>query len=146
MGIKSCAIADLDFAFTQARKGDCLLPEKCEEMKIILSSLKEIHKFHLDENGIPKNQKDSEWSAADAWALAGKDSKGKDIINSVHSQLKQKGVWIWPVGCIEQITKHQKKGEKAIINQEELLRNMDKIQFENDMPLFKECFDWIKNF
>ncbi len=150
MGIKSCAVADLDFAFTHARRGGekSLLPpedDELKEIKALFSSLKEEHQIPLAGNGLPGDTKNSGWIASDVWALAAKNSKGRNIANSVHSQLKQKCVWIWPVGCIEQITNHQEKGEEAIINQEVLLRNMDKIQIENDMPLFKECFDWIKS-
>jgi predicted ATP-dependent endonuclease of OLD family len=150
MGIRSCAVADLDFAFTHARRGgeDSLLPtedDETKEIRALFSSLKDAHKIPLADNGLPGNSKNSGWTVSDVWALAVEDSKGKGIANSVHSQLKQKCIWIWPVGCIEHVTEHREKGEEAIDKQEKLIRDMDKIQFESRMPLFKECFDWIKS-
>ncbi|WP_420208002.1 ATP-dependent nuclease [Candidatus Electronema sp. JC] len=150
MGIKSCAVADLDFAFTHARRcgKDSLLPtedNETKEIRALFSSLKHEHEIPLADNGLPGNSQGLQWTVSDVWALAAKDSKGKHIATSVHDELKKKGVWIWPVGCIEHVTEHEKKGESAIIQQEEEIKKMDTSQLETTMPLFKECFDWIKS-
>jgi putative ATP-dependent endonuclease of OLD family len=148
MGIKTCAIADLDFAFIDARKGyAALLPKEREDIentKQILARLKATHGFHLGDNGLPAKDKKSSWAAADTWALWAQDDEGKVIAKNVHDELKALNIWVWPTGCIEHVTKHDGKGEDAIITQEAELRELDAESLNERMPEFKRCFDWIK--
>lgn len=149
MGIKACAIADLDFAFTEARKGsNPILPKDGEDLKkvkTLLHKLQQTEHFPLGDNGLPTKNKGTGWQASDTWALMARDNEGKMIAESVHSSLKSKGIWVWPVGCIEQVTMHTDKGEEAIIEQESKLNELDANQLEQDMPIFKICFEWIKS-
>lgn len=148
MGIKVCAIVDLDFAFVDARKGNAsLLPKDradVQNAKDALTRMQGVHKFHLGENGLPARDKKSNWQAADTWALWAQDDVGKTIAASVHDELKTLGIWMWPNGCIEQVTRHDQKGEDAIIAQEAQLRELDANEVDLKMPEFKKCFDWIK--
>lgn len=147
MEIKSCAIADLDFAFTDARKGsNALLLKDGEDMKKtkdILLKLQRIHNFPLADNGLPTKAKNTGWQAADAWALMASDDEGKIIAQAVHNDLKKSGIWVWPVGCIEHVTGYTNKGEDAILQQEKKLRNLSAEELDELMPEFKKCFEWI---
>lgn len=149
MGIKSCAVADLDFAFTEGRKGgNALLNKDADDLKKakeILMELMKTNDFSLGDNGLPVNDKAKTFSSSDAWALFAKDSNGKFISESVQNQLKSKMVWIWSEGSIEDVTGHAEKGESAIIKQEQILRSLPAQQIEDSMPSFKKCFEWIKS-
>lgn len=149
MGIKACAIADLDFAFVDARKGaNSLLPKDRADVqgaKDVLARLQQAHGFFLGDNGIPARDKKTNWQAADTWAVWAQDDEGKGIATSVHDELKASGIWVWPTGCIEQVTKHDAKGEDAIIAQEAELRELDAKQIDEKMPEFRMCFEWIKS-
>lgn len=146
MGIKSCAVADLDFSFTVARKGASpLLPKDGGEMDTVKTILKRLEKdkgVALAGNGLPTS-KDG-LSAADGWAVFAQDGDGKALAQATHDALKGKAIWIWPMGCIEQVTGATEKGEDAIIEQELKLRGMSAADIETDMPGFKACFDWIR--
>lgn len=147
MDIKACAVADLDFAFTEARKGSTpILPKDGEDVmnsKVILQRLQPLHGFTLAGNGLPQN--DGSWKAADVWALVGKEPDGKAIVESVHTQLKGHNIWVWPQSCIEHVFGATKKGEEAIIRQEEGLQKLEVEQIEQQMPALKECFEWIRS-
>lgn len=148
MGIKSCAVADLDFAFVEARKGSASLLEKdgedMKETKTVLQRLQQGHTFPLGGNGLPMKGNDG-WQAADTWALFAQDSDGRRLANIVHEALKSKRIWVWPAGCIEQVTRIQEKGEDAILKQEEMLRDMSAADVAREMPEFKPCFDWLRS-
>lgn len=108
--------------------------------------MKQQNGFTLNGNGLPQNDKKSEWSAADAWACYAANEDGKAIALSSHETLKYSGVWVWLEGCIEQVTKADQKGEDAIAEQEDTLRALSATEIEEQMPAFKACFDWIRSF
>lgn len=147
MGIRACAVADLDFAYTYARKGG-LLEREAEDMaetKRILARLQPEHHFTLNGNGLPQNDKQAGWLAADAWACFAADEEGRAVAEGSHEALKQANVWAWPQGCIEQVTGTDDKGEDAIIEQEQRLSDMSAADIEQQMPAFKACFNWIRS-
>lgn len=150
MGIKACAVADLDFAFTHARSGiNPMLAKETEDLtqaKAVLARLRPKHGFTLGGNGLPTNDKQAGWMAADVWALMAANDEGRAASDQAHETLKASGVWVWPLGCIEQVTGTNDKGENAIIEQEERLRTMSAADIEQQMPAFKACFDWIRSF
>lgn len=146
MGINTRAIADLDFGYTNARSGG-LLPKDDQDltdMKAALSRLQGTHGFSLNGNGLPQSERNGGWSAADAWAVAANDPGGKAIALITHEALKPKKVWVWPLGCIEQVTACVDKGEDAILEQEDKLRAMSVEDMDREMPDFRSCFEWIK--
>ena len=149
MGATVCAVADLDFAFTHARKGTPSLLEKdgadIQQAKGVLKRMQATSAFPLD-NGLPTKDKATGWQAADTWAAFAKDDEGKAIALSVHEQLKELSIWIWPDGCIEQVTGATDKGEDAIIKQEAIMQKMSSQNIEQQMPAFKACFEWIRNY
>ena len=145
MGIKAMAVADLDFGFTHARTGGLLDKDAQDlvDIKALLAALEPVHGFSLAGNGLPQNQKNG-WNASDAWALVAGEPNGKLLADSTHEALKEQSVWIWPAGCIEQVTGCETKGEEAIREQEDMLGSMDADALNTAMPDFRACFDWIR--
>ncbi|MBN8411433.1 ATP-dependent nuclease [Halomonas litopenaei] len=145
MDIRACAIADLDFAYTHARRSDLLERDGADltAAKAALNRLQPEHGFTLNGNGLP--QKCNQWSAADIWACFALDEEGQGIAQGSHEALKASRVWAWPQGCIEQVTGADDKGEDAIMEQEQQLRVMSAAEIEQQMPAFKACFDWIRS-
>jgi len=146
MGIAACALVDLDFAYTHARSGG-LLPRDGDALAKVKSGLKRLqadHGFPLHDNGMPKSDKANGWMAADTWALLAADG-GQALAKETQQALLAHSVWAWPQGCIEQVTGADDKGEDAIIEQEQRLRDMSAADIEQQMPTFKACFDWIRS-
>jgi putative ATP-dependent endonuclease of the OLD family len=146
MGIKTRAIADLDFGYTNARSGGLLAKDGQDlaDIKATLARLQTAHGFTLGGNGLPQNQKNGGWAAADVWSVVAQDPDGGKIAHRTHEALKSKDVWIWPVGCIEHVAGCADKGEDAILEQEERLRGMSVDDVDTKMPGFRQCFDWIR--
>lgn len=71
------------------------------------------------------------------------DGEGSAAAQTVQQCLLEHKVWVWPIGCIEQITGFDGKGEEAIVAQEKVIRSMDAHGIVEVMPLFKECFEWV---
>ena len=146
MQIPCCAIADLDFSFTQATKGNIpLVAKDGAEMlraKAILKRIQPAHGFLLD-GDLPR--KGNNFVAADIWALLAADADGKTLASDVHNQLKGHSIWIWKLGCIEHVTGTADKGEEAIIQQEEALRIKSSADVAAEFPALVECFKWVKS-
>ena len=148
MEIPACAIADLDFAFTEAAKGNNALVAKdgveITKAKAILTRLQPAHGFSLAANGLPENKNGIR--AADTWALLAADAEGKALASAVHAHLKTHGIWVWPTGAIEHILGTASKREDAIIAHEESLRAKSSADVAADLPPIVECIKWIKSF
>lgn len=146
MEIKACAIADLDFAFTTARKGSPpFLPKEgldIKQSKDVLKRIQPTHGFPIANNDLPQNK--NGWKAADTWALFAKEPDGKKLSLGIQAELQNYNVWIWSEGCIEHVTGTTEKGEDAIFAQEEQLKLMSATDIETQMPGFKSCFEWIR--
>ena len=147
MGIKACAVADLDFAYTHARKSGMLsnTADDMERTKEILKRLRATHGFSLSDDGLPQSDKRSGWTAADIWACYAGDSESEKVIRDTHEALKSAGVWVWEKGCIEQVIGTNAKGEDAIRDQEEAMRSLSADEIISSMPLLQSCFLWAKS-
>lgn len=147
MGIQACGIADLDFAFTEARKGQkSMLPKDDATLarsKAVLKRLQPQHSFLLGDNGLPTKDKRTGWQAADTWAIFAIDPEGSEISTGLHETLRKQGLWVWPTGCIENVTGYAEKGEEAILAQELAIESMDAKAIEAAMPEIGRCFDWL---
>jgi len=145
MGIKARAVADLDFAFTEATKGDGAIVDKngpdMNEVKRVLGVLQEVHNFCLN-GGMPC--KGNDFVAADIWAILGADPDGQKVCRKVHNILRTKDIWIWRTGCIEHVMGIGHKGEVAIMDQEAILRNMSKEDAMKTHPDLVDCFEWVR--
>lgn len=145
MEINVCAIADLDFAFVQARKASLLdkTGHDLVEAKSLFAQL--VHdnpNIALHENGLPKRNGQGQ-SAEASWAEFAANTKGKAIANDCHTTLQNMDIWIWRNGCIETILGTSEKGEDAISIQETRLRSMTANDISQEIPQLKECLDWI---
>lgn len=147
MGIQACGIADLDFAFTEARKGQKpMLPKDDETLartKAALKRLQPQHGYLLGGNELPTKDKHTGWQAADTWAVFAQDVEGIEISASLHDALLEQHVWIWKAGCIENVTGHDEKGEDAILDQELAISTMDGVAIQTAMPAIVQCFRWL---
>ncbi len=145
MSIAAVAIADLDFGFTHARVGELALLDSAAsdmaETRVVLSRLAAVQSVTLGGNGLPANSQNG--TAAQAWAMFAADIDGKKLAGSVHNDLKQKRVWVWPTGCIEDVTGFGGKGEDAIAEQEKLLLQLDSSGIQQSMPGVHACLEWI---
>lgn len=147
MGIQACGIADLDFAFTEARKGQQpMLPKDDETLVRSKDVLKRLHLelgYPLGDNGLPVKDKKTGWQAADTWAVFAQDAEGAQISASLHNALLEQRVWIWRAGCLENVTDHAEKGEDAILTQELTIGAMDAAGIGKSMPTIVDCFGWL---
>ncbi|HTR40143.1 MAG TPA: AAA family ATPase [Pseudomonadales bacterium] len=147
MKITACAIADLDFAFTEATKGGNPLIAKeggeISKAKSVLQRLQPKYGFSLAANGLP--QTNASYRAADTWSFLTSDAEGKDLAHAVHELLKKYLIWVWEIGCIEHITGTAGKGEDAIIKQEQDLEKMTDKDIAKAFPVFVQCFEWVRN-
>ncbi len=143
MGIKSCAVADLDFAFTEAPRAGLVdkVGADMVETKRVLGVLEGVHKFTLN-GGMPC--KGGGFFASDIWALFAADADGQKVCSKVHGHLRTKATWIWTAGCIEHVMGIADKGEEAIMAQEEILRNMPKEDVIKTHPTLVDCFEWVR--
>ncbi len=147
MGIAACAVVDLDFGYTHARRGG-LLPQDGDDLgkvKSVLNRLQADYGFALSGNGLPMSDKANGWLAADTWTLFATDGEGKNLAAQMQQALQDCSVWAWKEGCIEQVIGTENKGEDAIIEQEQQLHAMSAAEIEQHMPAFKACFDWIRS-
>lgn len=147
MGIRACGIADLDFVFTEARKGQQpMLPKDDETLvrtKNVLKRLQSQHGYPLGDNGLPVKDKKTGWQAADTWAAFAQDDEGIRISADLHNVLLDHRVWIWKMGCLENVTGHEEKGEHAILAQEQSIGAMNAAEIEKSMPTIVHCFGWL---
>lgn len=149
MGIRACAVVDLDFAFTAARSGGkSLLPKDDDDMTQVKNVLARLHKekgCHLGDNGMPSRPKDGKDPSkpADTWALLASDAEGAKIVDAVHASLHSHAIWAWKAGCIEHVTGWADKGEQAIIDQEAMLQQMSADDVRGAFPAFYELFEWV---
>ncbi|MBK9497780.1 MAG: AAA family ATPase [Leptospiraceae bacterium] len=144
MEINAIGIADLDFAFTHARVQKIISND--EDMKRTQERLKFLqkeNKFFLDlVTGLPNNKGDIDAEAA--WGLFANDGEGKKIVTKVHNELKEKKIWVWKEGSIEQvINSSNEKGEKGIIENENIIVQMKKNEIIKSMKPVKDFFDWL---
>jgi len=145
MGIKCAAIADLDFAFVDARKGAGALLDKdggdVTKAKAVLARLQEPLGFKLGDNGLPTNS--NAFTAAQVWAAMAADEYGAIISEEVHEALLAHDIWVWKQGCIEDVIGVPDKGEHAIQVQEELILAITHEALDHQLPQAKCCVDWI---
>lgn len=145
MGIKCGAIADLDFAFVDARKGAGALLDKdgpdIAKAKAVLQWLQGEHGFRLGDNGLPA--KSQEFTAAQVWSAMAADADGAVIAGEVHEALVAQGVWVWAQGCIEDVLGIEDKGEEAIQGQEDRLIGVSIAELRAQMPAAEQCVDWM---
>jgi ABC-type branched-subunit amino acid transport system ATPase component len=145
MGIDCVAVADLDFGFTSARAGNnaWLLSDdpNMTRARQVLLRLKTDHGCTLGENGLPQGS--TKWPSWKTWSKFASDAEGREIANAVHSSLLPHGVWIWPLGCIEDVLGITAKGEEVVLGQLERLRQLSPMDITERLPAIQACIDWL---
>ncbi len=146
MGIPCASIADLDFGFTHARRGKhAWLPADdptVELTKGVLRKLRDEHGCTLGETDLPRSS--SEWPARKTWALFARDADGTRIAREVHDALIDHGMWLWPIGSIEDaLGDPAKGGEAVILEKEDRIRQMRIHDIEQQLPEVKSCLEWL---
>lgn len=100
MNIPAKALADLDFAFTVAKKQKLIEKQNphVEACLDILEKIKPQHGFKL--NGrLPT--KSSDFKTADIYELLATQDESKEPIESIRTHFKKKSIWVWSLGAIE---------------------------------------------
>lgn len=145
MGIKCAAIADLDFAFVDARKGAGALLSKdggdIAKAKAVLARLQGSLGFNLGGNGFPVSS--PSFSAAKIWAAMAADGYGEIIAAEVQEALVMHDVWVWKQGCIEDVLGIDNKGEEVIQAQEDRVIGMSREDVEAQFSSPVACVGWI---
>lgn len=100
MSIPAKALADLDFAFTIAKKQK-LIDNKHPALEACLGILKEIqpkHNFKLN-GGNPC--KGNGFLAPDIFELLAKEKQSKKHIDALRKHFRENSIWVWSLGAIE---------------------------------------------
>jgi hypothetical protein len=103
MGIPSCAIVDLDYAFTSAVR-DGTLQDTDSDLVACKGILKQMGKAGAiglnPETQLPTN-KDAPVSAAKAFEILAQSEQAKPHVTSLVSKLRAHRIWLWSDGAIE---------------------------------------------
>lgn len=103
LGLRSCAIVDLDFAFTYATTHGFLETDDADiaACKNVLARLDSEGKIKLNpETGLPTKQ-GSPVNAAEAFRLMAAESEVHPHLSRLCEKLKAQKVWLWKNGSIE---------------------------------------------
>lgn len=145
MEIEAKIVADLDYAFRQAKEltDGKDLPDMVA-VKKVLDRLKAVHGFPM-EGALPIGDKKCGWTAAAAWALFAKDADGAIIAASQHAKLRGYGIWVWKEGTLEDVLGVSDKGEEAIQALEQDAPSHKGAALKAKYPGIAEFLDWLKN-
>lgn len=101
MNIPAKAVADLDFAFTVAKRQN-ILDEDNASIEACLKIIKDIQPTHgFELNGRLPKRGNGFKAASDVYELLAKEKEAEEHIKKLHTELKEKSVWLWTLGAIE---------------------------------------------
>jgi predicted ATP-dependent endonuclease of OLD family len=145
MEIHVCAVADLDFAFVQARKAGLLdkVGEDLVAAKSLFARLASSNTNIALHDGLPTSKGRGQRAEA-SWSDFAADREGQALSDACHIALERVGIWVWRGGCIETVLGAAEKGEDAISTEEARLRGMTDVDVAREMPQLKACLDWIR--
>ncbi len=100
MNIPAKALADLDFAFTAAKKQKLIDADNVDINACldIIEKIQPIHGFELQDR-LPK--KSSSHRASEVYELLAAENEALHHLCSIRDELKSKSIWIWAAGAIE---------------------------------------------
>lgn len=146
MGVSCGAIADLDFAFTHARKGPHRIFERdgadMADVRRIFQRLVADGEAHVDGGGLPTGNPNIR--AEQSWKAFADDAEGAGVAEACHHAAAVRSVWIWRQGCMEDVLGCDDKGEEAILAQESRLRAMDAARMDAEVPGLRSCLEWMR--
>ena len=115
MGISARALVDLDYAFKQAVSSR-LIPKTnvhIASTKKWFSVNKDTYSIALCVEGLPT--KGSDGGAEGAYRKMSNDPGNHELIQALHDELKEKSIWLWRKGSIEQVIGIGKKNNLPAI-------------------------------
>ncbi|MEM9507986.1 MAG: OLD family endonuclease, partial [Cyanobacteria bacterium P01_E01_bin.35] len=100
MNIPVKALADLDFAFTVAKKHNFITGDNpaVNECLNILKRIQPHHKFKL-EGRMPRSG--NGFKTSKVYELLAEEADADEHINVLHNELKTNNIWLWSSGAIE---------------------------------------------
>lgn len=100
MNIPAKAIADLDFAFTVAKKKNLIEKQhpSLESCLDIIQKIQPVHGFSLDGRNPTKG---NGFKAADIYELVAKEHEAQEHITNLREHFKDNSIWLWSLGAIE---------------------------------------------
>lgn len=113
MGVNARPLVDLDFAFKQAVRSGLIEEDNPQRLTVKQWSHdhQNTHGITLCDEGLPTKKSDG--GAEGAYQKMAKDRTNIPGIQSLHDQLKSKGVWLWRKGSIEQVMGIDHKNDPA---------------------------------
>lgn len=142
LGLPSCAIVDLDFAFRQAVKHGFLetTDPDIAACKAIFSRMADAGLVSLD-GGLPC--KGVQGSAAKAFELLASDDEAKAHIAALVQKLRDQNVWLWRAGAIEPHLGLSEKSEHAWLSFQVRLESEPLDAFCADAEGIRHLVEWM---
>lgn len=142
LGLPSCAIVDLDFAFRQAAKHGLLQADDPDiaACKAVFTRMADDGLVSLD-GGLPC--KGVQGSAAKAFELLASEDEAKPHIASLVRKLRDRSIWLWSAGAIEPHLGLSEKSEHAWLSYQVRLENESLDEFCTDAEGIRELVEWM---
>ncbi len=144
IGIPARALVDLDYAFRGAEQAGLLAEndEDVVECRRICSDVSGQCKFVLAQDGFP--ERNEVMSASDAFALLATLKQARQPISRLHDKLKEKNIWLWKKGAIEDHLGIDAKGESAWAKCVQDIQQQGCEKTIKDYPGLVALLDWIE--
>lgn len=142
LGLPSCVIVDLDFAFRQATRHGFLQVHDPDiaACKAVLSRMADAGLVSLD-GGLPC--KGIQGSPAKAFELLAADDEAKPHISELVRKLRDQDVWLWGAGAIETHLGLSEKSEHAWLSFQVRLDNEPLDEFCADAEGIRSLVAWM---
>jgi len=146
LGLIPMALTDLDFAFRGAISNGLIQndDENIAKLKELLVELASIHNFLLDESGLPK--KGNGKKASDCFKILAQDIRSEEYINNLHEILKNKCIWVWKKGSIEDHLGIKGKNESIWSRLVSDIQNRGIDQAVDDNNGLTDLVNWVREF
>ncbi len=144
MGMNNKSIVDLDYAFKTAVSNEILEANDDDilQCKNILNSIAIERGITIGNDGLPRNN--GTVNASTAFAILAEHDIASEHISSLHNKLKQKGIWLWTKGAIEQhLGIDGGKNENGWSNFAQNIIEKGPEHAIKDFDSLQRCFDWI---
>ena len=144
LGLPSCAVVDLDFAFRRAIAHGLLIAddEDLAACKRVLVRLAGDGSIKLDGSGLPVN-KEALVPAAQAYVLMAADPEAATHVDNLVSKLREQRVWLWRMGAIEAHLGLSEKKESAWLEFQMRCQEHGLEQSCADYAGVKELVEWM---
>jgi putative ATP-dependent endonuclease of the OLD family len=143
LGLKSCALSDLDFAFRGAIQNGFIDDSDTDigKLKEYLIEIAPQKNIVLDNQNLPRSGNDQ--SASDGYRILAEDPRTTKHIKSIQEKLKQHGIWIWPKGSIEEHLGISGKKEAIWANLLKQIKEKGATSSITDVKEFEQLIEWF---